>query len=749
METKGRNQLRKILIIIASITFLLLGGALYLGHSTAHQMKGILRDQFNQQQLVLARSAAQRIETAMQNADSDLLLLNSLAAIQYCDPWSYETLLLSILPVLNRDHILEIRRVDRKGNTMFVANDQGVSMRHIGVAKQEAGIFLSWASARSNRGKMITTAVRPKAGPGDKHLVMDLVVPTYEDSTDSAHTRPSHTFGGYLKATLDVSKLLHSVVSQIKSGRTGYAWVLDSSGIFLYHPETSFIAENAFEIRSKRDPKISFLRINRIQRDEMLAGKEGTGEYVSGWHRELTEPTEKLIAYTPVWIEGPYQRYIWSIAVVAPIQEMEGSISSVYARQILLQGIIIFLIMLGSVIILVYELRWSTILEHEVATKIKDIRRYADELERSESKYRSLVESAEDMIFTLTLDGVIKTANNHMALLFGVANGQLAGQSIFRYLPRKQAEEQLAMIKQVQLSGKGQRTEALFNIQNEDFWFSIHYIPLRGEENEQDLILGIARDITNRKGLERQLINTEKLAALGTLSAGVAHEINNPLGIILGFCELLLEKTEPGTLEFNDLKTIERHGLHCKSIIEGLLSFARISDETEDYCDLNAAMENILSVVRHTLSMNRIELITHFEPDLPPVRGDSKALQQVILNLITNSLHAMSGSGILSVITHHSRTQGYVEILVSDTGCGIKKEFMEKIFDPFFTTKQIGEGTGLGLSVSYGIIAKYGGTIRCESRTEEDRPGNAGTTFIINLPLMRENSEYLLTAAES
>ena len=155
-----------------------------------------------------------------------------------------------------------------------------------------------------------------------------------------------------------------------------------------------------------------------------------------------------------------------------------------------------------------------------------------------------------------------------MARFLELAIGALAGQSIYRFLPREQADEQLQLINEVVKAGRRQRTETVFHIQDEEFWFNMQYIPIREQDSEELVVLGIARDITDRKSLENQLINTEKLASLGTLAAGVAHEINNPLGIMLGFCDLLLEKIDPGTMEYNDLKTIERHGLHCKSIVE-------------------------------------------------------------------------------------------------------------------------------------------------------------------------------------
>jgi two-component system, NtrC family, sensor kinase len=736
MIAKERAKFHKLMKVMALIAVLLLAGTGYLGFSTVRQMKTILREQFNAEQLVLARATAQRIEFNIQAAIADLVLLNSLPAVQYCDPDSYETLLLSTLPVLNRDNLVEIRRVDRNGHALFVANDQGIAMRHLSLAQSDASAYLSWASDLNNRGKTMGTSLRSKDPAFEKRqLVMDLIIPTYEEAGNSLHPQPSHGFTGYLKATLDVSRLLSQIVPSIRSGKSGYAWVLDSSGIFLYHPENSFIGENAFEIRSSRDPRISFAQINEIQRNEMMKGKEGSGDYLSGWHRDVVEPMEKLIAYAPVRIQGPYLDYVWSVAVVAPADEVEGIITSIYGRQVFLEGLVLLLIFLAAIVAMLHQWRWSNVLEEEVAAKIDDLNWYARELETSGARFRALAENAEDLVFTLDGEGIVKTMNQYMSGLFGVSTDELAGQSLYCLLPFDQSEEQLKLVNQALRSRLRLNTETAFRIHDQDFWFNLQYIPVRDEGSGEDYVLAIGRDVTERKSLERQLINTEKLASLGTLAAGVAHEINNPLGIMMGFCDLLLEKIEPGTMEYNDLKTIERHGLHCKSIIERLLSFARISEETETESDLNATVEAILAVVKHTLTMNHIRLVSSFTESLPLLRIDSKGLQQVLLNLISNAIHAIDGQGMLRVKTQWGKEPGWLEVVVSDTGSGIEKEFLPRIFDPFFTTKKVGEGTGLGLSVSYGIVSQYGGTIECESYTQAERPGNSGTIFTIRLPV--------------
>ncbi len=277
---------------------------------------------------------------------------------------------------------------------------------------------------------------------------------------------------------------MNEIMPSIRSGKTGYAWVIDSDGKFIYHPEKSFIGDTAFDARSNRSPGLSFAEINEIQRKEMMKGKEGTGSYFTGWHREIVKPMEKLIAFAPVHIQGPYVNYSWSVAVAAPAQEVESLVDSVYTRQFLLQALVVFIICLGSLFVVLYERRWSGELEHEVAVKTEHIRKYANELESSETKYRSLVESAEDLIFTMDRNGLIRTANQHMSRLFGVNTPGDDRPEPLPVFAREQVYEQLNYVREVLASGKGQKIETRLALPSGNFWFDIQYIPLKGEGAE-------------------------------------------------------------------------------------------------------------------------------------------------------------------------------------------------------------------------------------------------------------------------
>jgi signal transduction histidine kinase len=227
---------------------------------------------------------------------------------------------------------------------------------------------------------------------------------------------------------------------------------------------------------------------------------------------------------------------------------------------------------------------------------------------------------------------------------------------------------------------------------------------------------------------------------MGTLAAGVAHELNNPLGVMLGFTDLLLEKFDKESQDYHDLKTIERHSLHCKQVVENLLSYARQGEGEAEYCDINEAIDEIVGVVKHSLEMNDIELRMELAPGVPAVKGDLRQMQQVCLNLINNAVAAMKGGGVLEIETASDARR--VRFTVRDSGHGVKEEYMEKIFDPFFTTKSEGEGTGLGLFVSHGIVTKYEGTITCESRTKDGPQGPRGTTFTVMLRAREQGAHY-------
>jgi PAS domain S-box-containing protein len=411
-------------------------------------------------------------------------------------------------------------------------------------------------------------------------------------------------------------------------------------------------------------------------------------------------------------------------------------VRSLYIRQFFIQGVLIMALIFAGVAVMYYERRWAVELEDKVQRTTADLRLSNAELRQSEEKYRSVVENARDLIFVVDAQGKIQAANRFAASALGVPADKLVGSLLSEHFSPEDAKTQLGFISQ---SLKGRRSvEAKYDlaIGGREHWLSGHFVPLT-EEDPPDRVLVIARDITDRQRVEELMFQTEKLASLGKLAAGVAHEVNNPMAIILGFTELLLEEAPEGGRQRDMLLKIERQGLNCKKIVENLLTFARLPEKTEDHTDVKADLEKVIAVVRNTLLTRKIELEVYLADGLPRVRGDSTAIQQVLLNIINNAVAAMPKGGKLTVSCALNPSTNMVEVICADTGCGIPKENADKIFDPFFTTKKVGEGTGLGLSVSHAIVAKYGGTICFESRCptatgESGTEAGGGTTFFIS-----------------
>ena len=208
-----------------------------------------------------------------------------------------------------------------------------------------------------------------------------------------------------------------------------------------------------------------------------------------------------------------------------------------------------------------------------------------------------------------------------------------------------------------------------------------------------------------------------------------------PLGIILGYTQLLLRQEAPENEKFNDLKTIEKHVRACKAIVEDLLNFARSSKPSEDRVLLNNSIDDIVDFVQHHAKFDNIELIKKYDSSVPEMVLDEKKIKQVFMNLIMNARHAVGKKGTIIISTSYNQPNNYVRITVEDTGYGIEKKNLKRIFDPFFTTKPFGEGTGLGLSVSYGIIKNHDGEILVESAPDR------GTKFTVSLPVATVNRE--------
>ena len=278
-------------------------------------------------------------------------------------------------------------------------------------------------------------------------------------------------------------------------------------------------------------------------------------------------------------------------------------------------------------------------------------------------------------------------------------------------------------------------------------WFHTIRVPVYGENNRIIGVLTTARDITELKSYQAQLIQSQKMESVGKLAGGVAHEINTPLGIILGYAQLLQDDFKQDEQVYKDLGIIEKQARVCRKIVADLLGFSRQTESEKITMCFNNSIMEVVQLVSHTFKMEQIEISTSLDDRFPIIHGDPEKLKQVWLNLLSNALEAVKeasgGKGGIHISTRLDTNAMTITAIFADTGHGVGQKDINAIFDPFFSTKPVGKGTGLGLSVSFGIIKDHGGTIEAISPlplpvlNEFGLPGDSGpgTMFTVVLPL--------------
>jgi len=244
-------------------------------------------------------------------------------------------------------------------------------------------------------------------------------------------------------------------------------------------------------------------------------------------------------------------------------------------------------------------------------------------------------------------------------------------------------------------------------------------------------IVAVLHDLREERKLRQELIQIEKLSAVGLMAGGVAHELNNPLGVILGYIQLMISEISADDPKYKDLKTMEDALHRCKTIIQNLLSFSR--QDKEEYTKINIAdvIQSALTLIGHQMEVNNVKIIRNIQDNLYPVKGKTQQVEQVFINIMINAQDAMPEGGELTITAENTDKQ--VKITFKDTGRGVPPDILSRIFEPFVTTKPPGKGTGLGLSVSYGIIKEHGGDIKIQSKE------GTGTAVTITLPAAPEN----------
>ncbi|MFW6323558.1 MAG: ATP-binding protein [Desulfovibrionales bacterium] len=368
-------------------------------------------------------------------------------------------------------------------------------------------------------------------------------------------------------------------------------------------------------------------------------------------------------------------------------------------------------------------------------------------LTRQQQLLRTILDVTPDHVCLLDEHLRYKAVNRSFAGSLDLTEEDIVGKTVFDLFPRECAEKMDSLNREVLETGKPVYEEEHEKTADGEHWQHVVKVPVFDSRNRVAGVLHTARDVSEIKSYQEQLIQAQKMESLGKLAGGVAHEINTPLGIILGYAQLLKEEVTGDEQVAEDLMTIEKQAKICRKIVADLLGFSRQHESELASMDLNHSILEVVSLVRHTFYLDQVEIRTELDESMPSIIGDREKLKQVWMNLLGNALDAMEKGGVITIRTGTDASGKKAEVSIADSGSGISNTDLKKIFDPFFSTKGVGKGTGLGLSVSFGIIEAHGGTIEVQSPCppeffsgRDSSELGPGTLFVIQIPLP-ENEE--------
>ncbi len=381
---------------------------------------------------------------------------------------------------------------------------------------------------------------------------------------------------------------------------------------------------------------------------------------------------------------------------------------------------------------------------HDVTERLQMM----EALRQSEERYRTMLDEMEEAYYEVDLDGNFTFFSDALCRQLGYTREEIMGMSYKVYIPRENAKKVFEAYNHVYLTGEPVKSFASAQIRKDgtQVFTEDSIFPLRNENDEVIGFRGISRDVTGhkraeeeRRQLEQKAQFASRLASVGELASGVAHEINNPLTAVIGYAHLLLERKDVPEDIRRDVEVINEGAQRVAGIIKKLLVFARQTKPERTYVDINEIISTTLELRAYSLQSNNVKVVLQFDPDLPLTVADPGQLQQVFLNLIINAeteVKLAHGGGKMAIKTE--QINNTIRVSFKDNGLGIAKENLERIFNPFFTTRRVGQGTGLGLSVCHGIITGHKGRIWAESQLGK------GATFIVELPVVTEDKQLEL-----
>ncbi len=671
-------------LIIIGTLIVVISGLITLNIFFQQSLQMEIAEQFNKQQLLLSRSIADNISAYLYFVKEDVLHISRMLS--------------------NTD-------ITAGKNFDWLKND---ALRKKGIINTTIGILNAGGDIIFFEGNRdMVKPVAPDIVKQAKHVASGDIAIREEIPSTVYILSPvyrQNNMIGVIFLSIRIHDIANHFVSSIKSGSRGYAWMMDKSGTLLYHPtQPGMVGGNIY----KADATCFKCHMSFDLEKRIIEGRaDSFGRYIA------PSGEDKIIAFSTAAIDN----LSWIIAVSSPYSEVTRTTKhSMELYSYLIVSIFITTSIVSAILIVFNKKR---IKAEEVASRKEELERYAVELEERVSERTSELASEKEKLNTIvsaigggivliSKAGTIQWANQMMTDMAGM---DITGKSCEDLCPDCNASETFAKdsIDTIIVSN-------LFG--QKDKYFQITTAPVTGEGGEVHGYIRLIQDVTEIKKMEEQIIHSEKLASIGRLAAGIAHEIGNPLTSIFSFVQILREM-EVEEFKKESLETIYFHINRISEILKQLSGFSKMPAGEPKKCAINDVIDTSINLIQYDKKAKAISIVKELSPSLPEVVVDGNQLSQVFVNLTLNAIDAMPDGGALTV---RSMTKGNdIIIHFQDTGTGIPKEDLNKIFDPFYTTKE--KGTGLGLAVSYNIVKKMNGTLSVESDI------GTGSVFTITIP---------------
>lgn len=693
----GRYHL-PLMPFIWGVTCSIIGALILIGLHSYSSAEKAIAEQFNSQQLSTIKQTAMSIENFLMEIRHDIYLLSSLPQTKSISSTNAEEALKYLFNNLQGKVEFLIFQ-DKRGNFYYYPAKNSFPRPRDFISP------LDLEKIKKGKAPVIIETTGEKNFSVPRTILIG--VPIFREEK----------FQGLLAGGLNFEKLKEKFFLALPLGKKSSSWLINQEGIILAQVRASSAGAGI----SAEEDQSRFIgeRLSQLISKERIRNKPGTGEEIFPLLGEEKRKIKHLFAYAPIYVG----ERIWTMAIVTPYTEMTQIVWSSFKNSVFLLAIMGGTLLVGTYV--GHKINQSRIRAEE---KVK----WGEEILKTQNRLQILFDGSPDAIAVIDRDFRITMVNKTGLNWYKKPLSDFLGKICYQEFqgrstpcPNCPAQETF------QTKKMAYRDRASLIAEGTKKYLQLYTFPLVEQDGKVQEVVEYVKDVTAEKKLQQQIIQSERLAVVGKMSANVAHEIKNPLGTIVLNAELLEEElARLGGAESEEarqlLGVIKSEINHLLEVIEEYLQFARLPKLKLEPGNVNEVVDQLLFFLKEEANERNIYIVEELATTLPPVLIDVRQLRQALLNIIKNSFEAMPQGGKLTVATKHEN--GRVEISIADTGRGIPEENLDLVFTPFFSTKQ--GGTGLGLSITSHIIQEHKGSINVKSYKD------LGTIFTISLPVL-------------